>query len=491
MKFACGGVLVNPKGELLLLKLPKYGGYSWPLSERKENDGESLEEAARRAVAEQVGYKAEIITKIPRTFTIEDRQYIYYLMLMHSRTEWAGLLDDVAKWVDWSNIRAFMAENSPGPFGKAAMVIVDSALERNSKKIESFFAGLNSKFEPLAKKTHELILQAAKDALPITHSLEDGKECIQYCSPSYPGLLLLETEKIECILKTSTALDMKQKLGAQGIKVSRKGKWDLLHIDSPEAVLALESRLRPALKSFSKTAAHSTLKDNNLALPLLQLDMKALCQFSRGTTPKPKAIGETFSYRYEEMKKAALASNENLDEFLTRHIAGGMLKKQLKRKYFFWHASQSELIFITACDRYLKAGFGWLRDIPGYYDSGQDYVRSNATPFLYWEGGRLIRTYPAPQVDTRDDFDDSFDPDDFDGLQELDEEISDEQFYVNDFGTVSGIALLPADIEDYRRIAEDKEEYFDYSVVPTIEQTAFKINGKDFTLHHAHFQLRP
>jgi 8-oxo-dGTP diphosphatase len=71
---AAGGVVVRsgPDGnELLLVHRPRYDDWSFPKG--KVAAGESDEDAARREVEEETGYRCELLTELPSTHYFDGR----------------------------------------------------------------------------------------------------------------------------------------------------------------------------------------------------------------------------------------------------------------------------------------------------------------------------------------------------------------------------------------------------------------------------------
>jgi ADP-ribose pyrophosphatase YjhB (NUDIX family) len=78
---ACGGVLVNARGEVLLQTPPDFfGEYAWSITKGKAGSGERLDQAALRKVLGETGYHARIIAPIPVIFDATASTIAFYLM---------------------------------------------------------------------------------------------------------------------------------------------------------------------------------------------------------------------------------------------------------------------------------------------------------------------------------------------------------------------------------------------------------------------------
>ena len=214
-------------------------------------------------------------------------------------------------------------------------------------------------------------------------------------------------------------------------------------------------------------------------LPTLNLDLSKICQsridlFAGGKT---SFIGRTRCYHLDQLRDAARQSNENLDRFITKHLAAGMGTKPVKSellfwfaKYarphegrnpakpvkselLFWFAAGNDLIWLTPCDKALRVGCWWMNEIPGYWESGTEGVRDNAKPYAYWDGNNLYRIYALP------------------------ESFHEDALYLNDLGTLFGLAVEECDEETHCSFRDEPMERWDYSVVPTESQEIVEVQA--------------
>lgn len=78
---AYGAVIVDTEGRILLREPSgHFDGYVWTFSKGRPQPGESPEEASLRETREETGVPAEIITRIPGTFSGGTTDNIYFLM---------------------------------------------------------------------------------------------------------------------------------------------------------------------------------------------------------------------------------------------------------------------------------------------------------------------------------------------------------------------------------------------------------------------------
>lgn len=80
-ELACGGVVFNDEGQVLLRRTRgDYGGVRWTFPKGRVDDGESFEAAALREVKEETAHKARILTVIPKWFEGDVTYTLYFVM---------------------------------------------------------------------------------------------------------------------------------------------------------------------------------------------------------------------------------------------------------------------------------------------------------------------------------------------------------------------------------------------------------------------------
>jgi hypothetical protein len=183
-----------------------------------------------------------------------------------------------------------------------------------------------------------------------------------------------------------------------------------------------------------------------------------------------------FAYRIDSLQDAVIAAKENLDRFLTQQIAKGLQSKPLKKKVLFWFWGTTGKVFIGVTKVGPRANCDWLRNIPGFFDSGQGRIKVIASPFVYWDGHTFYRVYSSPEESG------------FDDLHDLEESGSSANCVV-DFGSISRLYTVNSSRQNYLDIKENREEYWEYSAVPEKSEEDLMLNGNRFTIHHAFYEF--
>lgn len=200
--------------------------------------------------------------------------------------------------------------------------------------------------------------------------------------------------------------------------------------------------------------------------PIIDLPINTICPpVENFLTGKSGRVGKSFAYQWNVLEEVAEQIGDNLDGLLTRFAAAGIYEKPLKSPSIFWYTPFNELVVLTACCTYKQASFSWLRGIPGYLESSQDFVPESARPVLYWDGNMLYRTYwKSPDLDHT-------------------------KPCVCDWGSLFGMLICETDSQTYRRIQKNPAGNFDYSVVPNEPTKLIEHAGKEYTIHHTYFRL--
>ena len=136
---ACGGILINFKGEILL-RQPKdcFDDYVWTYPKGRPAPGESHEQAALREVLEETGYEATILTRLPGEYEGGFTRNIYFLMkptqsLCEPDTETARLC-----WVSPADVLAFAQQNENRIGVRRDLEVLEAALKAYSGSVRHF-----------------------------------------------------------------------------------------------------------------------------------------------------------------------------------------------------------------------------------------------------------------------------------------------------------------------------------------------------------------
>lgn len=172
-------------------------------------------------------------------------------------------------------------------------------------------------------------------------------------------------------------------------------------------------------------------------------------------------VGRSYLYNLDTLRETASELNENVDRFITMRLASGLDSKPVRSRLMFWYAPGNNLVWLTACDKALKVGCYWMGNIPGYIDSGDEFVRDSARPYAYWNGRNLYRIYEFPEY-----FDAS-------------------AFYASDLCNLFGLNVGTCEEWMYRLIRDERTEKWDYSVVPQSSEEIVDCDGKKLVVLHA------
>lgn len=199
-------------------------------------------------------------------------------------------------------------------------------------------------------------------------------------------------------------------------------------------------------------------------LPVLTINPATISHFGSDLLSGRRGfVGRSYLYHLDQLRDAAIDAGENVDRFITKHLAAGMAAKPVKSKLLFWFAPGNNLVWLSACDRALKVGCFWMRDLPGYWESGQEFVRDNARPYAYWNGSNLYRIYELPEY------------------------FDEHAFYASDLGNAFGIGLSECDEDMYSYIRDERQEKWDYSVVPQEGEEITDVDGRKLVVLHAYW----
>lgn len=112
-KAAYGGVLVREDGKILLRRpMGDFGGYVWTFAKGHPEPGETPEEAARREVLEETGYRAEIFGKVPGVFEGDTTTTEFYLMRPVGEPAPVGRETAEIRWVSLDDAERLISQTT-------------------------------------------------------------------------------------------------------------------------------------------------------------------------------------------------------------------------------------------------------------------------------------------------------------------------------------------------------------------------------------------
>ena len=218
-------------------------------------------------------------------------------------------------------------------------------------------------------------------------------------------------------------------------------------------------------------------------LPLLELSLSALSQsaldFSRLDGLGNRALtdaeveracrtytGQSFAFRDQDLQETADQTGQNLDQLLSRHFAFGFTSHPIKRKALLWFGRRFDCVIITVCDNRGQLDPQWMRAVPGFFESGSDYVSTRDRPYGYWDGHNFHRIYPDIQTSSPD------------------------RVLVSDFGNGFGWSVAESDTDDIETVAEllaANPDSWEYSIVPKDHEEIVTINDSRCLLLHSRY----
>lgn len=176
-------------------------------------------------------------------------------------------------------------------------------------------------------------------------------------------------------------------------------------------------------------------------------------------------VVQTFAYDLTNLIKGLRNKNTNVDRLFSETILAGVMQKQFKSKVMFFYSPHSKFTFISAALLKLNSNLNWLCNIQGYSEYGQEYLKPNAKPFMYWDGDNLHRIYYLPDYNPS-------------------------EYYVNDFGSLFGLLSSDTNQDSYNRIKRNEaNNTWDYSIVPDEHEEILTVKNKKFVLLHSRYEL--
>ena len=174
-------------------------------------------------------------------------------------------------------------------------------------------------------------------------------------------------------------------------------------------------------------------------------------------------IGHSLWFDRWESEKAGKACQLNFDEYLTALLASMFFNEGPESRVLTLYASIPERFAISLCSSHpmdFLNNSKIMARLPGCVDLRHDFIPQTAAPFLLYDNHSVYRLYPLDQPDRT-------------------------SFYVWDFGDCLGNFLKEVDKTFYFRILNDKNTFYESSVVPKNPYTSITYLGGSVTVHHA------
>jgi ADP-ribose pyrophosphatase YjhB (NUDIX family) len=122
LKVACGGVIIDTDGRILLREPSgHFDGYVWIFSKGRPERVETPEEAALREAQEETGVAAEVVERIPGTFSGGTAENIYFLMRPTGQAEKPDKETATVRWATPDEARALISKTTKCPSAVSAI----------------------------------------------------------------------------------------------------------------------------------------------------------------------------------------------------------------------------------------------------------------------------------------------------------------------------------------------------------------------------------
>jgi hypothetical protein len=216
-------------------------------------------------------------------------------------------------------------------------------------------------------------------------------------------------------------------------------------------------------------------------LPLLHLDLARICQialdFSRLDGASTDHLtdadveracqafaGHSFAYRDQELECYASETDQSLDQVLSHQLVYGFTRNPVKRKSLLWFGRRFGCVIITICDPKSQLDPEWMRAIPGFSESGSDFVGVTDRPYAYWDGHNFHRIYPDVQLGAED------------------------EVLFSDLGNGFGWTVETSESEDIQEVLAANPDAWVYSIVPKSHEQIVTVNDTRCLLLHSRYR---
>lgn len=123
-----GGVLVNNEDRVLLVHPSgNWQGYAWTFPKGGVDADESHEEAARREVYEEAGYRAIVTRKIAGSFLGGRSVNSYFMMVPMERDHYGDWETGATCWATWDAAKALISETENKAGRERDLAVLEAA----------------------------------------------------------------------------------------------------------------------------------------------------------------------------------------------------------------------------------------------------------------------------------------------------------------------------------------------------------------------------
>lgn len=265
-------------------------------------------------------------------------------------------------------------------------------------------------------------------------------------------------------------------------------------------------------------------------LPVISIDARDICQSGFSLhSGRIEPIGQAYWFDWQKVINAAQNEGMNLDRYLILKIGSFLSHKKLRSNLLLCYTSHQGRFMLMVCSKH-NTNLSFLHLLPGYLESGQDYLPTRAAPFIFYGGLQIYRLYSVREQPATGYYicdcalcdlpyarKESWVRGEIRTVQATAEtekgvhgkqgyslylrqycpgenvfpsfeqgfSLSRSSYYICDMGCVFGTCIAAAQKDDYERIRDQPEQHVDYSAVPIQPSEEFDVDGINFTLQHA------
>ncbi len=128
-------------------------------------------------------------------------------------------------------------------------------------------------------------------------------------------------------------------------------------------------------------------------LPVISIDARDICQSGFSLhSGRIEPIGQAYWFDWQKVRNAAQNEGMNLDRYLILKIGSFLSHKKLRSNLLLCYTPHQGRFMLMVCSKH-NTNLSFLHLLPGYLESGQDYLPTRAAPFIFYGGLQLYRIY--------------------------------------------------------------------------------------------------